>query len=316
MTDALPSLLLTGEAESLGADRVALLNTLLAELEAGLRTLPDKPEETSVSALRALWHLASDHAVSAARALQLPLPPLDTSAQERLRVLLRQRLSGVPLAHLTGRQQFMGLEMLAGPGALIPRHETEILGRVALDLLGQLATAQSTVHVIDVCTGSGNLAAALAAAAPAARVFAADLSAEAVALARRNVEHLGLADRVQLGVGDLLAPFDTADHLGRVDLLTCNPPYISTGRMATMPDEIVGHEPSLAFDGGPLGVRILQRLIKEAPRFLRPGGWLAFEVGLGQGPSVAQRLRKSGAFGEVHTHDDAQGQVRVLSARV
>ena len=75
--------------------------------------------------------------------------------------------------------------------------------------------------------------------------------------------HLGVEKHVTLLVGDLLAPFDTDELRGRVDLLTCNPPYISTGRMATMPDEIVGHEPALAFDGGPLGIRILQRLIRE-----------------------------------------------------
>jgi release factor glutamine methyltransferase len=100
-----------------------------------------------------------------------------------------------------------------------------------------------------------------------------------------------------------------------VDLLTCNPPYIPTGRLAEMPTEIVGHEPALAFDGGPLGVRILVRLIREAPRLLRPGGWLAFEVGLGQGPAVEQRLLKSGDYIQVDRVMDAAGQVRALLAQ-
>ena len=99
-----------------------------------------------------------------------------------------------------------------------------------------------------------------------------------------------------LRVGDLIAPFDVDGLRGEVDLLTCNPPYISTGRMAEMPTEIVGHEPALAFDGGPLGVRILSRLIREAPKLLRDGGWLAFEVGLGQGSAVEQRLLRSGDY--------------------
>ena len=184
--------------------------------------------------------------------------------------------------------------MIAGPGALIPRQETELLGRAAAALLRRHAQGATSLVVVDVCTGSGNLAAALALVEPTATVYASDLSADAVALARQNMAHLGLGDRVILRVGDLLEPFDVDGLRGTVDLLTCNPPYISTARMDEMPAEIVGHEPALAFDGGPLGMRILLRLIREAPRLLRPGGWLAFEVGAGQGPAVEQRLRASG----------------------
>jgi release factor glutamine methyltransferase len=229
--------------------------------------------------------------------------------------LITQRLSGVPLAHLTERQRFMGLELLAGPDALIPRHETEMLAGAAIARATELAKGQSSLLAVDVCTGSGNVALAVAHHVPTARVFAADLSENAVALARRNAELLGLTARVTLAAGDLLAPFDNAEFHGKVDVLSCNPPYISTGKLETMPTEIIGFEPSLAFDGGPLGIRIIQRLITEAPKFLRSGGWLCFEVGLGQGVPVKNRVIKSGHFEDVETVNDSQGDPRAIVAR-
>ncbi len=286
----------------------------LEALEANLHTLPDKPEETAASALCALWHLAAGERLSAAEALARPLPALDANGRALFTSLLRRRLEGTPLAHLTERQGFMGLEMIAGPGALIPRKETELVARGAVGIARRVAAERGHVTVMDVCTGCGNVAVSVAVAEPRAVVYAADVSEDAVALARRNVEHLGVAGRVTLAVGDLLAPFDTPEHGGKVDLLTCNPPYISSGRVGEMPAEISAHEPRLAFDGGPLGVRILQRLIREAPRMLRPGGWLAFEVGLGQGKSVAQRLRAAG-YADIEGSADDKGDVRVLTAR-
>jgi release factor glutamine methyltransferase len=303
------------EFADLGPADLGLWQELRVELEQGLDGLPDKPEETVDASLRALWQLAAGEPMSVQRAARSALPPLTAEASEQVRLLVHERLAGIPLAHLTGRQAFLDIEMLAGPEALIPRRETELLGRAAVALLHRLAETDPRVVVVDVCTGSGNLAAALAAAEPRAVVYASDLSSEAVDLARRNMTQVGVDERVTLLVGDLLAPFDTDELRGRVDLLTCNPPYISTGRMAAMPDEIVGHEPALAFDGGPLGIRILQRLISEAPRLLRPGGWLAFEVGLGQGPSVEKRLLGSGDYSDVEPVADAAGQTRALLAR-
>lgn len=280
-----------------------------------MRALPDKPDETTVATVRALWHLAGGEPMSARLATERALPSLDPGQRDRLRSLVRERLSGVPLAHQTERQSFMDVEMLAGPGALIPRRETELLGRAATSLLCRQAETATVVTVVDVCTGSGNLAAALALAEPRATVYASDLSDEAISLARRNMAHLGLDHRVTLRVGDLLEPFDVEGFRGAVDLLTCNPPYISTGRLDEMPIEIVGHEPALAFDGGPLGVRILQRLIRQAPVLLCAGGWLAFEVGLGQGPAVERRLHKTDDYGQVDRIEDASGQVRALLAQ-
>jgi len=288
---------------------------LLERIARTLTFLPDKPEETPESTLRALWFTAAGSPRSAEAAMGGDLPPLEETGRSRLLALLDRRFSGVPLAHLTERQRFVDMEMLAGPGALVPRRETELLARTAIDLAREIAQRQGAVRVMDVCTGSGNVALAVAHHVPAANVFAADLSEEAVALARLNAAHLGLEARATFSAGDLLAPFDTPEFHGSIDVLTCNPPYISSGKVEQMHGEISKHEPRLAFDGGAFGVNILMRLLQDAPRFLKPGAWLAFEVGLGQGPAMAKRLEKVVGVTLVHPLKDSRGDVRALSAR-
>lgn len=293
-----------------------LYQEFMERLSAGLSLLPDKPEETPDGTLRALWHVAAGMPMSVQKAGAMALQPLDAGGIERLHDLIAQRLAGTPLAHLTGRQHFMGLDLLAGREALIPRKETELLGRGALEVLQRLAAAREDVIVVDVCTGSGNLALALAFHAPKAQVYAADLSGEAITLAQRNAQHLRLEDRVEFREGDLLAPFDEPGFHGRVDLLVCNPPYISSKKVDTMPREIIGHEPRLAFDGGPLGIRIVERLMREAPRFLRKGGCLAFEVGLGQGSALLKRLAGNKSYVRQWSLEDEAGDIRVIMAEV
>jgi release factor glutamine methyltransferase len=286
---------------------------LLQEVAGFWSPLPDKPEETAEGVARALWLAAAGKPLSIGKAVTAELPSLDAAGRDRLGSLVRRKRAGEPLAHLTGRQEFLGLELLAGPGALIPRKETEIVGRAALAKLKDLAAETPAPLVIDVCTGSGNLALAYKHAQPKARVLAADLSQEAVDLARENSAFAGLP--VDFRQGDLLAPFETEEFLGRVDLLSCNPPYISAAKVPEMHKEISAFEPSLAFNGGVYGVSILTKLLKQAPRYLRPGGRLCFEVGLGQGPAMAKQLGKLPGFTDVETWADEAGEIRALSAR-
>lgn len=290
----------------------ALYLSLHHRLAAGLAILPDKPGETPDNTLRALWHAAAGAPCSAIAVMQKALPPLAEAGRQQLRALVERRLAGEPLAYLTGRGHFMGLDLLSGPAALIPRVETEQLAQAGIDLLCA-AAAPRPARVIDVCTGSGNLAFAIAHHVPDAEVFGADLSAEAIALAARNRSHLGLGG-VELRCGDLLAPFG-AEFDGTVDLLLCAPPYILSAKVGQMAREISAHEPRLAFDGGPLGVSILLRLLEESPRLLRRGGWLAFEAGLGQGPLMSRRLQRDAHYDEVRPLADARGDVRVVLAR-
>jgi release factor glutamine methyltransferase len=288
---------------------------LLQEVQRFWAPLPDKPEETPEGLLRALWHTACGAPVSVERAAPAQLPALDGAAYERLMTLLERRKSGVPLAHLTERQSFLGLELLAGPAALIPRKETEILGRAALAKIACLAKKRGELLILDVCTGSGNLAAAYAYYEPLARVHASDLCADAVTLARRNVEHLKLGERVEVRLGDLLEPFESPAFLGRCDFLSCNPPYISAAKVKEMHPEISRHEPQAAFNGGVYGVSILMKLLRQAPRFLRPEGWLGFEVGHGQGQGLARQLERNPAFEAVETYADAAGEIRAILAK-
>jgi release factor glutamine methyltransferase len=292
---------------------VRAFEELLAQLREQLATLPDKPEETPDTTLRALWHTAAGQPKSPELAQETPLPELAPGQGDTLRRLIAQRLAGTPLAHLTQRQRFFGLEMLAGPAALIPRKETELLARTAIDLLPGAQGAEPCV--LDVCTGCGNVAIAIASCAPRSRVYASDLSAEAVQLAQRNAEHVGVGKRVSFRNGDLLVPFDTPEFHGKVDLVTCNPPYIASANVGRMPEEIVQHEPRLAFDGGPFGVSILMRLLRDTPRLLRASGWLVFEVGLGQGASLLRRLDNHPEFQGARAVNDDRDAVRVLAAR-
>ena len=292
----------------------SMFRQLVARIAAELRQLPDKPEETPDGTVRALWHAAAGEMMSVQRSAARPLPALDDLAITRLQNLVARRVAGEPLAHLTGRQQFMGLEMIAAKEALIPRRETEILCRESIAILRRAAVDGAEVLAVDVCTGSGNLALALAFHVPAARVFASDLSGEAVRLARRNAQHLGMDGRVDFREGDLLAPFDEPAFHGRVSLLVCNPPYISSKRVNDMPGEIIGFEPRLAFDGGPFGLRILERLVTESTRFLGRRGVLAFEVGAGQGPGIMKRLARKAQFGKVRAINDENDEIRAIVA--
>jgi len=297
----LPELSQDVERPRSGIDE-GLYRSLLDEVEAFFKPLPDKPDETPQSILEALWKTAGKAPSEAS------LPDLDARQLAELRALIARKREGVPLAYLTGRQSFMGLELLAGPGALIPRQETEIVGRAAVAALRGKSLA------IDVCTGSGNLALAMAFHEPRARVFGADLSEAAVALARRNAEHTKLAGRVEFRTGDLFAPFESPEFLGRCDVISCNPPYIAAAKVSKLPPEISAHEPAMAFDGGVFGVSILLRLLKEAPRFLKPGGALCFEVGVGQGPGMKKLLLPLPWVSRVECHADDAGSIRALVA--
>ena len=216
-------------------------------------------------------------------------------------------------AYARGRAVFMGVELLVAPGALVPRAETELLGNTALELLAGMALAQP--RIIDMCCGSGNLACALAVRVPAARVWGSDLTDGCVSVARRNVEHLGLGERVRIRQGDLFASLEGDGLDARCDLVVCNPPYISAKRLEGDRAYLLQHEPREAFDGGPYGLSIHQRVIKLAPAFLRPGGYLLFEIGEGQDRQITLLFERAKAYDDIRLVKDAQGAARVALAR-
>jgi release factor glutamine methyltransferase len=292
-----------------------LFKELVQKAQKELEFLADKPEEAPESTIAALWCKAAGNPLSVEAASEIKLPPLNDLQRTFLLDLYKNRQEGIPIQHLTGRQRFVDIELLTGPEALIPRKETEILGRTVIDIAKQLAKVKEKSTILDVCTGAGNIACLLAIHFPNAFVYASDLSPEAVDLAQRNARFLNVADRMEFRTGDLLKPFEEGKFYNNIDLLTCNPPYISSTRVDAMNPQIINHEPRLAFDGGPFGVKLLQGLISYSPRFLMKDGYLAFEVGLGQGELMARRLEKIQKFSSITTIKDSKGEVRVLTAR-
>lgn len=228
--------------------------------------------------------------------------------------LAEQRAQGAPLAALTGRTSFMGLPLYFEPGVFVVRPETELLGQTAVDTLRQLADKEpppAQLRLIDVGCGSGNLSCAIATAVPSATIFAIDLAEQCVNLTLKNVARHGLEPRVTVSRGDLFAPLQGHGFEGRVDMVICNPPYIASGRLQSDRSFLLAHEPLEAFDGGPFGINMQQRLIKESPAFLRPGGYLLFEFGVGQHRQIERLFDRAGGYQSVKFARNEAGEERV-----
>jgi release factor glutamine methyltransferase len=183
-----------------------------------------------------------------------------------------------------------------------------------LEKLNKLQAQRGALTIIDVCTGSGNLALSYAYYIAGSTVFCSDISSDAIELARRNGQLLSL-DNVHYFVGDLFTPFRLEKIIKNCDLVSCNPPYISTSKITKMHREISHYEPELAFDGGLFGISILSKVIKEGPDFLKPDSWLCFEVGKGQGSAIATKLGKSQVFKDIDTFSDNSGNIRAICAQ-
>ena len=213
------------------------------------------------------------------------------------------RCTGTPLQHLTGEQGFRHLVLTVRPGVFVPRPETEVLVEVALELLHGIETP----CVVDLCTGSGAVALAIADERPGTRVTATDRSEAAVNLARENAARLGLA--VEVRAGYLFEPVPGA-FLGEVDLVVANPPYLSVEMADDLPPEVRADPPEALFGG----LEVTRRLITESVAWLRPGGALAVECDEGAGAAVAAAARDAG-FEEVFVRRDLNGRDRVVGAR-
>ncbi len=292
-----------------------LYNLIRPDFEKNLSLLKDKPEETIDSSLKALGFAAIGLSNSVAMAVKLPLPELSEKQKKILLYLIKQRLDGTPLAYITGRQNFMGIELLCDRRALIPRKETEILGKKALKLSLEIAKEKQKVNIIDVCCGAGNLSLAIASHNSKAYVNATDLSKEAVDLTQENISFLQLNQRVNATQGDLFSAFETKEYFEKTDLIVCNPPYISSSNVSKMNAEISNHEPVLAFDGGVIGINLIHKLISEASKFLTTSGWLVFEVGMGQGSFITRSCERSQLFKKIESVFDNSGNIRVISVQ-
>jgi release factor glutamine methyltransferase len=252
-------------------------------------------------------------AAEASRIVQAAQASTPADPARAARAMAERRAAGAPLAYVIGHEIFMGIDLIVAEGALAPREETELLGNEALDAIR--SSGSTAPKVIDMCCGSGNLVCAIAHHLPSARVWASDLTDGCIAVTRRNVEHVGVSNRVVVAQGDLFAGLAGFGLEGSIDAVVCNPPYISQGKLATDRATLLEHEPREAFDGGPYGLSIQQRVIKEALPFLRPGGMLLFEIGLGQERQVKMLFERSKAYENIRLTANAIGEVRVVSGR-
>ncbi len=224
--------------------------------------------------------------------------------EQLLQRLTARRLEGEPLAYITGRREFYGLEFLVSPHVLVPRQETELLVDMALE--AARARGQGRLLVADVGTGSGCIAIAIARSLPQAIVYATDISPEALAVSDSNRRRHGVEGRVRLLQGDLLCPLPEA-----VDIIVSNPPYIPAALLPQLAPE-VRREPRLALDGGPDGLGAISRLLEQVPARLRPGGVACIELSPEQAEAAGGMAARALPSARVSVHNDLLGLARVL----
>jgi len=233
-----------------------------------------------------------------------PERELTRDEEDRYAEAIAERARGVPAQYIIGHQEFWGLDFVVTPAVLIPRPETEHVVEAALEL----AQGIERLRIVDVGTGSGCIALALASELKRAEIDAVDISGDALEIAKANAARLQLADRVRFRSGDLLEGFGAEDF----DLVVSNPPYVGECEADKIQAEVRKFEPHVAVFGGPQGTEIVTRLLEQAHRVLKPGGHVLVEIGFSQSEKVRQLALD---FEDVHFVEDLQGIARVLVGR-
>ena len=229
---------------------------------------------------------------------------------DKVAALTERRISGEPVAYITGAWEFYGLPMFVTPDVLIPRMDTELLVDTAKELLNG---RKMDARVLDLCCGSGCIACAVGHEMPAARIVAVDLSAKALEVTRRNVAANRLSSRVICMQADATA--SPPMSMGQFDMIVSNPPYVRSADMKKLDPSVRNFEPSWALDGGKDGLKFYKAIIKYWKSVLRPGGYLLFEVGEGQAESVKEMML-AGGFRSVSSKFDTLGVERVVIGKM
>jgi len=246
------------------------------------------------------------HALGTER-LELYLNPdriLSAPERARFKKLLAKRTQGVPLQYLIGTVDFMGCEISVNKAVLIPRFETEEL----VEKIIRDTNQKPALKILELGTGSGAIAIALAQHAKQAKILATDISAEALQLARKNAEHNGVSEHIAFLQSDWFSKVS-----GTFDLIVSNPPYVDSQSFKELSEE-VKHEPKLALDGGEAGLQAIQTIIAQAPLHLVEGGRLYLEIGETQAQSVLAMTQENDAFRAVEILKDSAGKDRFLRA--
>lgn len=229
---------------------------------------------------------------------------MDRVGEEAFFRHVAERTSGKPLQYILGHQEFMSLAFFVTPDVLIPRQDTEILVETVLEHVKNSRTEE--VQILDIGTGSGCIAVSLAYYLPNCQVTAVDISREALKVAGVNAEKAGTDGRITFLESDLFAGIRR-----KFDIIVSNPPYIRSEVIQELQREVRDYEPHTALDGGGSGLEFYQSIISKAPEFLKPSGFLAFEIGWDQGQAVSELMKKS--FRDLQLRKDYGGMDRVVS---
>ncbi len=234
---------------------------------------------------------------------------LDEETQRRFEALIERRAAREPLAYITGRKEFYSIEFEVAPAVLVPRPETETI----VDLALKFAAERPNCRLLDIGTGCGAIALAVASNAPGVRVVATDISTDALAIAQRNALRLGLESRARFVHADCWDTLDGGEPLGRFDIVVSNPPYVCDSEIVRLEPEIRDFEPRVALDGGPDGLDFYRRIAAGLGAHLVDGGAVILEAGKGQADSVAAMLQATGCV-DVSVSNDLSGIPRAVHA--
>ncbi|MEK6670578.1 MAG: peptide chain release factor N(5)-glutamine methyltransferase [Nitrospirota bacterium] len=248
--------------------------------------------------------------------LRLPVHHMVTDRERLLssvelaaaRGLVMRRAGREPLQYILGTQEFCGLKFQVNRAVLIPRPETELL----VEYAAQRIPAERKAIIVDVCTGSGCIAVAIARKRPRARVIATDLSSPSLAVARQNAVYHAVGERITWLEGDLLGALAGQGLEGQVDLIVSNPPYIAEADWATLQPEVRLFEPRGALVAGPQGTELHERLLHESGRYLSPGGALIMEIGAGQARAMRRIVEQTPGYKFHRLIYDEAGLERVV----
>ena len=280
-------------------------------LSAALTAAAQRLAEAGVASPRFDAEELAAHVLGVSRSALLTASGLTDDQAKRFEELVDERARRVPLQHLTGLAGFRYLELAVGPGVFVPRPETELLAGWGLDAVAGL----SSPLIVDLCTGSGAIALAVAHERPDAIVHAVEREEHALAWARRNADVRAAAGDtpVALVAGDATSDDVLAELDGMVDLVLTNPPYVPDGSVVA--PEVAEHDPGAALWGGPDGLVVVRRLVARAARLLRPGGWIGIEHADLQGEALPRVLAATGDWDDILDHADLAGRPRFTTAR-
>jgi len=240
--------------------------------------------------------------------------PIGEEEKKTMEEMIDRRLSGEPLQYILGHQEFWSIDLRVDPRVLIPRADTEFLVEEALSILSKISSEKPPT-VLEIGTGSGAIAIALAREVRNVFLVATDMSRKALRLARQNAKENAVLERIAFIHGDLFSPFRLFEKREPFDLILSNPPYIVRSEIGNLAREVKDFEPIIALDGGEDGFDFHRKIISRCPKYLRRGGWLLLEVGQGQAGEVSEMLEKTGRFSPIERIQDLSGIERVVKAQ-